>query len=79
MENVSNEPIFSLKLLAMALKSSWRHLAYNKNKKQNKNLDKMATKMAVRYKKYFPETVKLQEFACKMLILLILELQTSSL
>ena len=42
----------------------------------------MATKMAVDYKKYkniFPETGKLQRFACKMLILLILELQTSSL
>ena len=32
-----------------------------------------------KYKKIFPETDKLQGFACKMLILLILELQTSSL
>ena len=42
----------------------------------------MAAKMAVYYKKYkkiFPETDKVQGFACKMLILLILELQTSSL
>ena len=42
----------------------------------------MAAKMAVYYKKYmykkiFTETGKLQGFACKMLILLILELQTS--
>ena len=42
----------------------------------------MAAKMAVyhkKYKKLFPETDKVQEFACKMLILLILKLQTSSL
>ena len=43
----------------------------------------MAAKMAVYYKKkhkkMFPETGKLHRFACKMLILLILELQTSSL
>ena len=42
----------------------------------------MAAKMAVyhkKYKKIFPETDKVQGFACKMLILLILELQTSSL
>ena len=42
----------------------------------------MAAKMAVHYKKYkkiFPETGNLHRFACKMLILLILELQTSSL
>ena len=39
----------------------------------------MVAKMAVYYKKYnknFPETDKLQGFASKMLILLILELQT---
>ena len=50
--------------------------------KYNKNADKMATKMAVyhkKYKKLFPETDKVQEFACKMLILLIFKLQTSSL
>ena len=37
----------------------------------------MAAKMAIYYKKYkkiFPETGKLQGFACKMLLLLILEL-----
>ena len=42
----------------------------------------MAAKMAVyhkKYKKIFPETDKVQGFACKMFILLILELQTSSL
>ena len=42
----------------------------------------MATTMAVYYKKYekiFSETGKLQGFAYKMLILLILELQTLSL
>ena len=42
----------------------------------------MAAKMAVyhkRMKKVFPESVKLQGFACKMIILLILELQTLSL
>ena len=42
----------------------------------------MAAKMSVyytKYKKNFPETGKLQGFACKMLFLLILELQTSSL
>ena len=42
----------------------------------------MAAKMAVyhkKYKKIFPETDKVPGFACKMLILLILELQTSSL
>ena len=42
----------------------------------------MAAKMAVDYKKNLrslPETSKLQRFACKMLILLILELQTLSL
>ena len=42
----------------------------------------MAAKMAVYYKKYkkvSPETGKLQGFACKMLISLILELQKSSL
>ena len=42
----------------------------------------MAAKMAVyhkKYKKIFPETYKVQGFACKMLILLSLELQTSSL
>ena len=42
----------------------------------------MAAKMAVYYKKYekiFPETGKLQGFAYKMLILLILELQKLSL
>ena len=40
----------------------------------------MAAKMAVyhkKYKKIFPETDQVQGFACKMLILLILELQTS--
>ena len=39
----------------------------------------MAAKMAVYYKKYekiFPETGKLQGFAHKMLVLLILEVQT---
>ena len=39
----------------------------------------MASKMAVYYKKYkkiSPETGKLQGFACKMLILLILEINT---
>ena len=41
---------FSLKLLAMTLESSYRHLAHNKNIKQNKNLGKMAAKMAVYYK-----------------------------
>ena len=47
-----------------------------------KNADKMTAKMAVyhkKYKKIFPETDKVQGFACKMLILLILELQTLSL
>ena len=42
----------------------------------------MAAKMAVylkKYKKIFPETGKLQGFAYKMFILLILELQTLSL
>ena len=42
----------------------------------------MAAKMAVYYKNYkkiFPKSGKLQGFACKMLILLILELQISSL
>ena len=42
----------------------------------------MAAKMADYYKKYkkiFPETSKLQGFACKILILLIHELQISSL
>ena len=42
----------------------------------------MAAKRAVYYKKYkkiFPETGKLQGFACEMLILLILDLQTLSL
>ena len=42
----------------------------------------MAAKMAVYYKKYekiIPETGKLQGFAYKMLILLILGLQTLSL
>ena len=42
----------------------------------------MAAKMAVyhkKYKKIFPETDKVQGFACKMLILLIVELHTSSL
>ena len=42
----------------------------------------MAAKMADYYKKYkkiFPETGKLQGFACKMLTELILEVQTSSL
>ena len=42
----------------------------------------MAAKMAVYHKKYtkiFHEADKVQEFACKMLILLILELQTTSL
>ena len=42
----------------------------------------MAAKMAVyhkKYKKIFPETNKVQGFVCKILILLILELQTSSL
>ena len=42
----------------------------------------MAAKMAVYYKKYkkiFPETSKLQRFACKILILVILELLISSL
>ena len=42
----------------------------------------MAAKMAVYYKKYkkiFPETDKVQGFAWEMLILLILDLQTSSL
>ena len=73
---------FSLKLLAMTLESSYRHLAHNKNIKQNKNLGKMAAKMAVYYKnirKFSPQTSKLQGFACKMLILLSLELQTSPL
>ena len=40
----------------------------------------MTTKMAVYYnnrnEKIFPETDKFQGFVCKMLILLILELQT---
>ena len=42
------------------------------------NADKIAAKMAVYYKKYekiFTETGKLQGFAYKMLILLILEIQ----
>ena len=42
----------------------------------------MAAMMAVHYKKYkkiFPETGRLPGFACKMQILLIFELQTSSL
>ena len=42
----------------------------------------MAAKMAVydkEYKKIFSETGKLKGFACKMLILLILELQMLSL
>ena len=42
----------------------------------------MAAKMAVYYiniSKFSPEIGKLQGFACKLLILLILELQTSSL
>ena len=42
----------------------------------------MAAKMAIYYKKYLkisPENSKLQGFACKILILLILELQISSL
>ena len=45
-------------------------------------IDKMATKMSVYYEKYkkmFPDTGKLQGYACKMLILLIFEVQTSSL
>ena len=52
------KPIFSLKLLAMTLESSYRHLAHNKNIKQNKNLGKMAAKMAVYYKniRKFPPT-----------------------
>ena len=76
---------FSLKLLAMTLESSYRHLAHNKNIKQNKNLGKMAAKMAVYYKNIrnspppTPKTGKLQGFAYKMLILLSLELQTSPL
>ena len=40
----------------------------------------MSTKMSVynkKYKKIFPETGKLQRIACKILILLILELQAS--
>ena len=42
----------------------------------------MAAKMAAYFTKlriFFPETGKLQGFACKILILLILELQASSL
>ena len=65
--------IFSLKLLAMTLVSSYRHLAHNKNIKQNKNLGKMTAKMAVYYKnirKFSLQTGKLQGFTCKMLILL---------
>ena len=40
----------------------------------------MAAKMAIYYKQYkeiSPENSELQEFVCKMLILLILELQIS--
>ena len=73
------KPIFFLKLLAMTLESSYRHLAHNKNIKQNKNLGKMAAKKAVYYKnirKLTPQTGKLKGFASKMLILLSLELQT---
>ena len=44
------KPIFSLELLAMTLECSYRHLAHNKNIKENKNLGKMAAKMAVYYK-----------------------------
>ena len=52
------QPIFSLKLLAMTLESSYRHLAHNNNVKQNKNLGKMAAKMTVYYKniRKFPPT-----------------------
>ena len=42
----------------------------------------MAANITVYYKEYkkiFPDTGELQRFACKMLILLILELQTLSL
>ena len=62
------KPIFFLKLSAMKLGTNLRHLACNQIKNENKNVDKMATKMAVFYKKYkkiFPETDKLQGFACK--------------
>ena len=64
------KPIFILKLYAMKLEADCRHLAFNQIKKREKNADKMATKMAVYNKKYkniFPETGKLQEFACKIL------------
>ena len=74
------KPIFFLKLLAMKLESNKRRLACNQIKSKNNNVDKMAAKMAVYYnnknKKIFPKTDKFQGFACKMLILLILELQT---
>ena len=62
----------------MKLESSKGHLVSKNNNK--KNADKTAAKMAVYYKNYkktFPETGKLQGFVCELLILLILELQTS--
>ena len=80
-KNVS-KPICILKLLAMKLESSWRQSACNQIN-INKNADNMAAIMAdffaKKYKKIFLETNKLQGFACKILIFLILELQASSL
>ena len=76
------KPIFYHKLLAMTLESSWRHLVHNKKFKKNKNLGKMAAKMAVYYKKYkkiFPGLANSRDLHVKCWFLLILELQTSSL
>ena len=68
-------PIFFLKLLAMKLESSWRHLAYNQIKYIIRMLSLLPPRwqfITKKYKKIFPETDKLQGFACKMLIFWIL-------
>ena len=73
---------FTLELLAMKLESSWRHLASNKNMKIKYDCRQNGHQngcLLQKYKKNVPETDKLEGFAWKMLILLILELQTSSL
>ena len=74
------KPIFSLNC------QLWRiNLveAYNKNEKNKFEFRQKGRQngslLQIKYKKISPETGKLQGLACKMLILLILELQTSSL
>ena len=69
---------FSLKLLAMTLESIWRHSVHSKKIKKNTNLGKMASKMAIYYKKnirkFSLRPANYRDLHVKMLILLILVL-----